>query len=189
MAGPFCAGLEPNTDRWQRVSRSGANMRKIGAVAAALVAMGGTGIATGGGIAAASNTPAPAVAKPDSTNLSRYVVAPEFCNLRSSALCGITLASRFNMAEGPSLWATNMRWYRWGDAKATGTGILWASDDTKWRAGRVTIVLSRPERYVTINGHRHPYFTRAHIIGGRGVAHYWRWLWTGNRSGTWEGSP
>jgi hypothetical protein len=50
----------------------------------------------------------------------------------------------------------------------------------------VTIHLYRPRSYVTINGHRHPYFTRVHIIGGRDVAHYWHWVWPG-RTGTWAG--
>ena len=164
-------------------------MRKTATVAVVLIAMCGPVIGAGGGIASASSASRPpAVARPGAASLSRYVVALEFCSLRSQRLCAMTLDSRFNVtAEGPDLWATNMRWYRWNTREAKGTGVLWAADSIKWRAGRVTIVLSRPRKYVTVGGRRHAYFTRAHIIGGRGVAGYWHWIWTSRTRGTWEG--
>jgi hypothetical protein len=160
-------------------------MIRTAAPAAALVMTGGLPAATGG-IASASDAPRIAAAATASSTPARHVVVLEFCTLKSSELCWMTLMAQFNMTEGPAVWAAHIRWSGWGNSSATGSGTLWRADAGIFRLGHVTIHLYRPRSYVTINGHRHPYFTRVHIIGGRDVAHYWHWVWPG-RTGTWAG--
>jgi len=160
-------------------------MIRTAAPAAALVMTGGLPAATGG-IASASDAPRIAAAAPASSTPARHVVVLEFCTLKSSELCWMTLMAQFNMTEGPAVWAAHIRWSGWGNSSATGSGTLWRADAGIFRLGHVTIHLYRPRSYVTTTVTGTRYFTRVHIIGGRDVAHYWHWVWPG-RTGTWAG--
>ena len=138
-----------------------------GAVAAAAL-LGG--LATTGLAAPAAQASAPRSAP------KRHVVALE-PNYRTGGVEWMTMASRFNIDEGPAAWATHLHWSRWNSKSATGSGTLWTSDVGTTRLGHVTIRLSRPREGVVAGGRRHPYFTRLHIIGGRNIVHYWSWSW------------
>ena len=99
-------------------------------------------------------------------------------NYRTSRVAWMVKASRFNIDEGPAVWATSMHWPRWNSRTPTGTGTLWAADEHAQRLGHVTIHLNTPRGSVKADGRKHPYFTRLHIIGGHDIVHYWHWSWS-----------
>ena|SRR5580658_4332356 len=84
---------------------------------------------------------------------------------------------RFNIfLGGPILYGKGLHWSSWTSQSATGRGTLVAGDSTVWTA-TVTLHFSHPLRDAAIR-----YFNDLHIIGGRGVAHYWHWSF---RAGNW----
>jgi hypothetical protein len=111
---------------------------------------------------------------------ARHVVALE-PDYRTGGVDWMTLASRFNVDAGPDGWIVRIRWFRWTGQSASGEGKLWISDAVTWTEGHVSFRLYRPVGSVRIGGHRHPYFSRLHITGGRhhgrDIAHSWRWVW------------
>ena len=157
-------------------------MIRTAALAAALVMTGGLLAATGG-IASASDAPRIAAAAPASSTPARHVVVLEFCTLKSSELCWMTLMAQFNMTEGPAVWAARIRWSSWGNSSATGSGTLWGADAGIFRLGHVTIRLYRPRSYVTstVTGTR---TSRAFTSSAAGMS-----LTTGAGSGLAEPAP
>lgn len=86
---------------------------------------------------------------------------------------------RFNIVRGgPVLFAKHLRWSDWNSRVADGRGKLIAEDSTRW-SGTATLHFHKT---ATKYGER--YFTKLHIIGGRGVAHFWYWSWS---AGNWLG--
>jgi len=166
----------------------------ISAAAVAAVAMlGGLGMASApaSGATAMQASAAPKTAVPASatgSGPSRYVVALE-PGRKYGQVYWMTMGPQLNVSEGgPSGWIAGIRWFHWNRQSATGEGKFWIADAITWTEGHVSFRLYRPVGYVTINGHRHPYFTRLHIIGGRnhgsGFVHYWHWSWA---AGMWVG--
>jgi hypothetical protein len=140
--------------------------------AAAGVALA-TGLGMGAAAAAASASVRPATVTVNAP--TRHTVALEPCGLN---VCWMDLSSRFQITTGPSGWTHGTHWSVWNNREAVGLGWLDISDATTWSAGHVTLVLTRPVNGVTISGHKHPYFTRLHIEGGKGIASHWYWNWT-----------
>jgi hypothetical protein len=142
-------------------------------------------------LAAGLGVPAPAAsagvhpATAASSSPARHTVVLE-PGAHGGGIYWMVLEPRFQICFGPSAWVQGTYWPAWNNSKAVGRGTEYGSDFTTWRAGRVTVVLTRPVNGVTINGHEHPYFTRLHVIGGKGIAHYWHWSWP---EGEWSSAP
>jgi hypothetical protein len=148
-------------------------MQKIIA-SAALIATAGLGIGTATAVtsaqASACNPNSGCLPRPPDANQAggAYSVRPHTVKIERG---------------GPELTAYGMHWSRWTGGygrhgliagRARGIGYLRGCDEGCFRLGRVRIVLSDVTNF-GVNAAT--YYERLHIIGGKHVAHYWRWSW------------
>jgi hypothetical protein len=154
----LCRGQEPDMEP------RAVSLKKITAFIAAGAIVVGSLLTPA--IASASAGPVP----------SRHVVVLEPCVKGGNiGVCWKVRRKHFQLTEGPAEWIARIRWSHWNGHSARGTGRLWEADEHRVRLGHVTVVLSRPRGRQLIAGHRHPHFTRLHLIGGRDTVHHWSW--------------
>jgi hypothetical protein len=110
----------------------------------------------------------------------RVPAAPElvFKNGRYRVIWGVRPAGRFTIYSGPGVYLLGTHWTSWTATAARATGQLWGVDAKRVYLGAASIVLSAPKSH---DGRL--YYSALHIIGGKGVAPYWRWYWSGPQIG------